>query len=174
MKRLLVVVDFQNDFVDGSLGFKEATMLEKRIATKIREFEDNNDEVVFTMDTHDKDYLKTVEGLNLPVEHCIEGSQGHQLHGIVKGMASKHEMFYKPTFASARLFDYLRTHSFDYIELVGLVTNICVISNAVIVKCVLPNAKLVVDASCVMSYDKELHNKALDVMSSFHIEVINR
>ena len=110
MKRLLVVVDFQNDFVDGALGFSGAERLEGPIAEKIRAYYDAYDEVVFTFDTHRRDYLNTQEGRNLPVEHCIDGTPGHDLHGSVAGLLDRATaVFDKPTFGSEGLFGWLRT-----------------------------------------------------------------
>ena len=133
MKRLLIVVDYQNDFVDGSLGFPGAELLEEPIAAKIEEYRSAADVIAFTFDTHRCDYLETQEGRNLPVEHCIEGAPGHALYGrIAELIRPTDEVFEKPSFGSADLFEWLRAAQppFKSIELVGLVSNICVISNA--------------------------------------------
>lgn len=185
MKRLLIVVDFQNDFVDGTLGFPGAEKLEGPIAAKIRSYRDAGDEIAFTFDTHRKEYLKTLEGKNLPIPHCIEGSPGWQLYGQVAELVEDNDhLFSKPTFGSIELAEFLtrrqnaaidqNVQPFISIELVGLVSNICVISNAVIAKAACPDVPVIVDAACTDSFDKELHGKALDVMGGLQIEVVNR
>lgn len=185
MKRLLIVVDYQNDFVDGALGFPGAENLEQPIAEKIEAYRENTDEVVFTLDTHLNDYLDTQEGRNLPVAHCIEGTPGHQLYGSIEVLVSDdEEQFRKPTFGSEALFDWLRTaeraagevgkQPFESIELVGLVSNICVLSNAVLVKTACPEVPVIVDAACTASHDAALHEAALDVLEGLQVQVINR
>ncbi|WP_080801866.1 cysteine hydrolase family protein [Arabiibacter massiliensis] len=185
MKRLLVVVDFQNDFVDGALGFPGAEKLERPIADKIRAYYDRFDEVVFTLDTHRRDYLETQEGRNLPVEHCIDGTPGHELYGEVAQLAEHATaVFKKPTFGSSELFEWLLTAKravdelglppFESIEVVGLVSNICVISNAVVAKTACPEVPVIVDAACTASFDDALNEKTLDVMEGLQIQVINR
>ncbi len=185
MTRLLIVVDYQTDFVDGTLGFPGAEKLAAPIAEKIAAYHANQDEVVFTFDTHEENYLTTQEGRNLPVEHCLRGSTGHSLYGVVaEAKQDCDQAFYKPTFASEELFDWLRERQqiarcaggqpFESIELVGLVSNICVISNAVLVKTACPEVPIVVDAACTASYDEIGHKAALAVMESLQIKVINR
>lgn len=175
MPKLLIVVDYQNDFVTGSLGFKKATEIENNIVEKIKKYKENNDEVVFTFDTHDEDYLKTQEGKNLPIKHCINHTDGYKLYGKVSSFCSDNtKQFKKPSFGSNELGEYLKTSDYESIELVGVVTNICVISNAIIAKTALPESLVMVDASCVASNDDSLHEKALDVMESLQIKIFNR
>ncbi len=174
MKKLLVVVDFQNDFVDGALGFENAKLLESRIVDKIKEYEKNNDEIIFTLDTHYDNYLETIEGQNLPIKHCIKGSCGHELYGEVKELAKNHLIFEKETFGSDKLYEHLKANKYSQIELVGLVSNICVISNAVLAKVAQKETSIVVDASCTDSNDPSLNDMALKVMESFHVKVINK
>ncbi|HHU55911.1 MAG TPA: cysteine hydrolase [Acholeplasmataceae bacterium] len=166
--RLLIIVDFQNDFVDGALGFPEAKFLENKIYEKAKGY----DNIVFTLDTHDENYLNTQEGKNLPIKHCIRDSEGWQLYGKIKELSGK--KFIKNTFGSDELFEYLKNSNYQEIEIVGLVSNICVIANAVLAKTALPEAQIIVDASCTDSYDKALHEKALDVMEGMQIKIINR
>lgn len=185
MKRLLIVVDYQNDFVNGALGFPGAEELETPILEKIAAYRDNFDEIVFTLDTHGPDYLHTLEGQNLPVEHCIEGTHGHHVYGEVEPcIEGATEVFCKPSFGSAELFEWLHTaekaagemgkQPFESIELVGLVSNICVVSNAVLAKAACPNVPVIVDARCTASHDAKLHEEVLDVMEGLQIQVINR
>jgi len=176
MKKLLIVVDYQNDFVTGSLGFEKAVSLEEPIAAKIKEYRNLGAEgqVIFTMDTHDKHYMDSKEGQHLPVVHCIDGEDGWQLYGKIASMKDENDLvFSKPTFGSYELCEYLRKHSDDYesIEFVGVVTNICVISNIVLAKAAIPDITLKVDVNCVASNDDALQEAALAVMESIHVEV---
>lgn len=173
MKKALIVIDFQNDFVSGSLGFENADVLDARISERIEKAIEDNEDLFFTFDTHESNYLETYEGKNLPVEHCISGSKGHLLFGQVASFQEKaKKVFYKPTFPSLELANYLSLHPYDEVELCGLVSNICVISNAVMVKSALPNARIVVNHLLTDSYDSDLNTKSLEVMKGMQIEVI--
>ena len=172
MKKLLVVVDYQNDFVTGALGFARAIDLETKICDRIIEFENNGDDVVFTLDTHYDDYMQTEEGQNLPIAHCIKGTSGHELYGNVKELAVMHPQFEKLTFPSSELLTYLQKHSYDVVELCGVVTNICVISNAIIAKAALPNAHIVVNQALSASNDESMETLSIQVMKNLHIEII--
>ena len=175
MKKALIIIDYQNDFVTGSLGFPGAAALEEPICRKAEEYQKNGDDIIFTFDTHETNYLNTEEGKNLPIEHCMRGSGGWELYGkLSEYRTSSAPFFEKPTFPSLELGNYLRKQGYDLIEIVGIVSNICVLSNAVIAKAALPDAHIVVDASCTAGFDPVLHEKALDVMAGLHIEVINR
>ena len=175
MKRCLIVVDYQNDFVTGTLGFPEAVALEDGIVQKIQAYREAGDEVMFTFDTHTQEYLLSREGRRLPVPHCIGGTEGHKLYGAVGDQVSEDDWcFIKYTFGSDALYDFLRQNKFLSIELVGVVTNICVISNAVLARTAQPETDVYVDASCCASNDPALGEKALDVMESLHIDVLNR
>ncbi|HZW48708.1 MAG TPA: cysteine hydrolase family protein [Bacillota bacterium] len=175
MKKLLIVVDYQNDFVKGSLGFPEAVLLEAKIVDKIQQYRANGDDVIFTFDTHDTNYAQTQEGHFLPVAHCLCDTDGWKLYGAVAGYRKAEDLsFAKTNFGSEALFDYLRKVPFLSIELVGVVSNICVLSNAVLAKTAAPETLVIVDASCVASNDKQLNAAALDVLQSLQIQVINR
>ena len=185
MKRLLIVVDYQNDFVDGALGFEGAELLDERIANKIDEYRESGDYVSFTYDTHHKDYLETFEGANLPIPHCIEGSEGHELYGrVATKLRDSDDVFMKPTFGSTALFERLMKRQsvaagigaqpFEAIELVGLVSNMCVLSNAIIARTACRNVPIIVDASCTAAPDPAMNEKALDIMEGLQIKVINR
>jgi len=175
MKRCLIVVDYQNDFVSGSLGFPQAAALEQHIAQKIKQYRDSGDEVVFTLDTHYNDYLDTQEGRRLPVAHCLKYTDGHELYGHVKTLSLDSDMrFCKLTFGSDALYSFLKAEPFQSIELIGLVSNICVIANAVLAKTAQPETPILVDAKCTASHDEHLHRAALDVMEGLQIQVINR
>ncbi|MDR2109232.1 MAG: cysteine hydrolase [Coriobacteriales bacterium] len=173
MQKCLIVVDFQNDFVSGSLGFSGAESLDPLIMEKIERYRANGDVVVFTFDTHGPDYLNTQEGRNLPVAHCVEGTAGHDLYGGVAQLAQDGDRrFYKDSFGSDELYQYLRATPFEQIELVGLVSNICVIANAVLAKTAQPQTPIVVCAACTASHDAHLHQAALDVMGGLQIQVV--
>lgn len=185
MSRLLVVVDYQNDFVDGTLGFLGAEKLADPIAKKIASYRDKGDEIVFTFDTHDEGYLDTQEGHNLPILHCVQGQEGHALYGVVAdAYLETDKTFYKPAFGSEELFDWMRKKRieadkcsespWESIEFVGLVSNICVVSNAVLAKTACPEVPVVVDASCTASFNEKLNAAVLDVMEGLQIAVVNR
>jgi nicotinamidase-related amidase len=178
VKNILIVVDYQNDFVNGALGFAGAEKLDKGIAYTINEYIDNDDIVIATFDTHDAFYLDSQEGKKLPVKHCIMGEDGWQLFGDTGRLCYNNKSvknIYKPTFGSAELCDMLRKLSKETkigsVTLVGLVTNMCVISNAIIAKAALPESEIIVKKYLVDSFDKELHQKALDVMASMQITI---
>lgn len=171
-KSCLIVVDYQVDFVSGSLGFKGAEAFDDEIVEKIREYRENGGDVIFTLDTHTKDYLKTYEGKHLPVKHCIAGRKGHRLFGMVAAEVMGDDIVIeKNSFGSSRLLGVLAKKNYDIVELCGLVSNICVISNAIIAKTALPEAEIIVDSSLTASSDSDLHNKALDVMKGLQIVV---
>ena len=170
MMKVLVVVDMQNDFIDGSLGSKEAVQIVPNVINKIKEYEDNNDLIIYTKDTHFENYLDTLEGKNLPVEHCIKGTKGHDIpDSILRG----HDViFEKLTFGSIELIEYLKGIEFDEIELIGLCTDICVISNALLVKAHFYNKIVKVDSSCTAGVSVKSHNEALNTMKMCQIQVI--
>lgn len=175
MKNALIVVDYQNDFVSGSLGFPKAETLDKAIAEKIQAYRAGGDDVIFTLDTHADSYLETREGRGLPVAHCVRGTNGWELYGdTAKQVRETDRKFEKGSFGSLALADYLKQKNYDKVEFVGLVSNICVISNAVLAKAALPESLIEVDAACTASNDDAMNEKALDVMESLQIKVINR
>ena len=173
MQRLLIVVDYQNDFIDGALGFKGADLIAPKIAELINEFRANNEEVVFTYDTHDTNYMKTTEGQYLPVPHCLKGSEGWQLHDSIKDLVKDAKVFEKPGFGSKELGDYIASKNFEEIYLCGLVSDICVFSNAIIAKAsASPYAKIKVVRNATSSFDLDMQEKAFDVLKHLHIEII--
>ena len=175
MKELLIVVDYQKDFVDGALGFPGAETLDGPIAARMAQVRAGGGDVIFTMDTHGDDYAATVEGTKLPVPHCQKDTPGWQLYGQVgAALRPGDPVFEKETFPSLDLADWLREREYDAVELCGLVSHICVLSNAVMVKAALPNAHITVSARRTASYDPDLHQKALDVLEGIHITVTDR
>ncbi|MGM9628844.1 MAG: cysteine hydrolase family protein [Faecousia sp.] len=177
MNRYLFVIDYQNDFVDGALGFPGAEKLDAKIAAKVRAY--GKGHVLFTRDTHFENYLDTREGRNLPVIHCVKDSQGWQVYGQTAQALAEVEapaidklsfgMDVTDPATSAVL-----PEQADEIELVGLVSNICVVSNAVVLQSRYPEATILVDAACTDSFDKTLHEKVLDVLEGFQVKVVNR
>lgn len=173
MKRLLLVIDYQHDFIDGSLGFLSAPLLAQGIKNLIISFREANEDVIFTMDTHHSHYLETQEGKQLPVMHCIENTQGHEIYHKIKDVMKPEDIiFKKPTFGSMALGNYLKNKDYDVIEIVGLVTNICVISNAIIAKSALPEAKIIIHKNLCASFSDDLHEKAIDVMKSLQMHIV--
>ena len=176
MKQLLLVVDYQKDFVDGALGFAGAETLDGPIAEKIAAYHAAGDDVAFTLDTHQENYLDTQEGRKLPVPHCLMNSEGWQLYGKTgQAMDKSRDMVVcKPAFPSLWLGGWLKGQGYDRIAIVGLVSYLCVLSNAIVAKAALPEAELVVDASCTPGPDPVLHHNVLDLMEALQITVINR
>jgi nicotinamidase-related amidase len=176
MGNYLIAVDMQSDFVDGTLGSAEARAIVPAVIEKIWEFDG---EVLFTYDTHGPDYLDTREGRKLPVAHCIEGTEGWRLYGELEDLRFKigGKAFTKATFGSRELAAYLTLENekqpIERIELVGLCTDICVISNALLLKAFFPEAEITVDAKCCAGVTPESHNCALDAMRACHIEITN-
>ena len=177
MSRYLFVIDYQKDFVDGALGFPGAEKLDEKIAEKVLAY--GKGKVLFTRDTHFENYLETREGRNLPVKHCIKGSEGWQVYGRtaealeqVEAKAIDKLVFGMDVTDPATAA--VLPESAEEIELVGLVSNICVVSNAVVLQSKYPEATILVDASCTDSFDKSLHEKVMDVLAGFQVKVINR
>ena len=174
MRDILIVVDMQNDFIDGALGTPEAVNIVDNVVNKVKNFPGK---VIYTRDTHFDNYMETQEGKNLPVPHCIEGTDGWQVCPALEELRTGCETFDKVTFGSRELGMTLAWwHEEDPIgsvELVGLCTDICVISNAMIVKAFLPEAKVTVDASCCAGVTVESHKNALEAMKVCQIQVIN-
>lgn len=173
MQNILIVVDMQNDFIDGVLGTAEAIAIVPKAVEKIRNFSGN---VFFTRDTHEENYMDTQEGRNLPVPHCIRGTQGWQISSRLIEFC-KDEPIDKVTFGSVELGTVLKKQNeenpIDSITLIGLCTDICVISNAMLIKAFLPEAKLIVDASCCAGVTPESHKNALEAMKMCQIEIEN-
>lgn len=169
MGRLLIVVDMQKDFVDGALGTAEAQGIVPNVRRKIEEYEESGDEVIFTLDTHFDNYMDTMEGKKLPVPHCIKGTPGWELIEELKDVPGKR--FEKMTFGSRELAHYVSEGSYDGIELIGLCTDICVISNTLLIKAAVPDTPIQVDSHCCAGVTAESHETALNAMKMCHIEI---
>ena len=171
--KILVVVDMQNDFIDGALGTPEAVEIVPRVIQKIREFDGL---VIATRDTHEEDYLDTQEGKKLPVRHCIRGIDGWEIHPEIQMLLTE-EPIDKPTFGSAELGQMLKARqdtgeTIEDITLIGLCTDICVISNALLLKAYLPETQVSVDASCCAGVTRESHEQALNAMKMCQVEIV--
>ena len=165
MKKTLIVVDMQNDFIDMALGTKDAVTIVPNVKAKIEAYRRNGDTVIYTRDTHSEDYLSTPEGLKLPVIHCIKGTKGWE---IADGLyLDGCKIIDKPNFGWPNWKDEV----LEEVELVGLCTDICVVSNALIIKAAFPNAKISVDASCCAGVTPESHKAALLTMQMCQIDV---
>lgn len=173
MKKLLIVIDYQKDFVNGSLGFDDARTIDDYIASLIRTYHENNDDVIFTFDTHQENYLETREGKNLPVVHCLKNSDGWQLYGkVALELQETDQCFNKKTFGSLDLGNYLRNKIYQSITFVGVVSDICVISNAIICKAALPETDIYIDTHGVASNNQEMQKKALDILENLQFHIV--
>lgn len=172
MGKLLVVVDMQNDFIDGALGTPEAQAIVPGVVEKMKEFDGT---ILATQDTHSEDYLNTQEGRKLPVAHCIRGTKGWELRPeIAKELTT--EPVEKPTFGSMDLIERIRAlqeeEAIDSVTLVGLCTDICVISNAMLIKAAFPELPVQVEADLCAGVTPQSHENALEAMKMCQIEVI--
>lgn len=166
MKKTLIVVDMQNDFIDMALGTKEARAIVPSVKQKIEEYIKNGDEIIYTRDTHGPDYLSTPEGKKLPVKHCIKGTKGWE---IADGLyVDGCKIIDKPNFGWQNWKD----ESFETVEIVGLCTDICVVSNAIMIKTLFPDADITVDSRCCAGVTPESHNAALTTMKMCQINII--
>lgn len=166
MRNTLIVIDMQNDFIDGVLGSKEAQNIVENVKNKIEQYRAKGEQIIFTRDTHTENYLETNEGKKLPVVHCIEGSSGWQIR---EGLEVEGALYInKPTFGYTEW----NTYNFKNIELIGLCTDICVISNAMILKAMFPEIEITVDAGCCAGVTPESHKNALEAMKMCQIKVI--
>ena len=174
MRKLLIVIDMQNDFIDGALGTAEALAIVENVKNKIRSYPP--EDIFATLDTHHENYLETQEGKYLPVPHCIRGTRGWEIRGDIDALLAQAARYEKPTFGSTALAADIRSLSEQEdieLELVGLCTDICVVSNALLLKAAMPEVKISVDASCCAGVTPEKHLAALETMRSCQIQVIN-
>lgn len=172
IRKILVVVDMQNDFVTGALGTAEAVAVVPAVKRKAERF---SGEILFTRDTHDKEYLQTQEGKNLPVQHCIKNTEGWRIIPELQSIAEKSKIFDKPTFGSTQLMDFICAENvktkIDEITLIGLCTDICVISNSMLLKAFLPESVIKIDAACCAGVTPQRHQTALEAMRACQIEI---
>jgi len=173
MRKILVVVDMQNDFIDGALGTPEAVAIVENVKARIREYDQAD--VFVTMDTHFPEYLQTQEGRNLPVEHCIRGTEGWQIRSDIAELLTDAHVYEKPTFGSVALakdIAEIAAKEEIEIELLGLCTDICVVSNALLLKANMPEVKITVDHTCCAGVTPESHEAALMTMQMCQIGIV--
>ena len=175
--KILIVIDMQNDFLEGALRNEEGIKIIPNVIKKINEYKNNNDLIIATKDTHYEDYLQTQEGKNLPFVHCVKDTNGWQINEQISKVLGDVLVFNKPTFGSLELASWLKEKYGNIqneleIELIGVCTDICVVSNALLIKATLPEAKLICDASCCAGVTVESHNAALKTMMSCQVKVI--
>ena len=169
-KKVLIVIDMQNDFIDGALKNNEAISIVGNVAEKVKANREAGNLVIFTRDTHAPNYLETIEGKYLPVPHCIWGTDGWQITSAIE-VLDNDKIIDKPTFGSLELAEYLATLDFDEVEIIGVCTDICVISNVMIVKAKFPEKEIYVDSSCCAGVTPESHDNALAAMKMCHIQI---
>ena len=172
MRKILIVVDMQNDFIDGALGTPEALAIVENVKDKIRGY--SSEDIFVTMDTHGPDYPETQEGRNLPVEHCIRGSEGWQIRPDIAELLKGAHVYEKPTFGSVRLAEDISKIAVSEdicIEIVGLCTDICVVSNALLLKASMPEVTISVDPACCAGVTPESHEAALATMKMCQIQM---
>ena len=172
MRKILVVIDMQNDFIDGALGTEEAVRIVGAVKEKIGTYPQND--VYVTMDTHTEEYMNTQEGKYLPVPHCIRGTQGWEIRPEIEALLGSAHRYEKPTFGSTGLaadLTVLAAKEEIELELIGLCTDICVVSNALLLKAFMPEVKITVDASCCAGVTPEKHEAALETMRSCQIQI---
>lgn len=173
MRKILVVVDMQNDFITGSLGTKEAENIVENVLNRIKEYPP--DCIYATRDTHETDYLNTMEGTFLPVEHCIHGTTGWQIQENIEKAIPQAVFIDKPTFGSKELVTVLEQENAREaieIELIGLCTDICVVTNALLLKTALPETRIKVNASCCAGVTPQSHEAALLTMKMCQVEIL--
>ena len=174
MRKILIVVDMQNDFIDAALGTAEAVAIVDAVKEKIRSYP--VEDVIATMDTHPENYLETQEGKNLPVTHCVKGTEGWKIRPDIAELLEGAKIYEKPTFGSTALAGDLKALSEKEeieLEIIGLCTDICVVSNALLLKAFMPEVKITVDATCCAGVTPESHRAALTTMKFCQVNVIN-
>ena len=169
--KVLAIIDMQKDFIDGALGTKEAIAIVPKVAARLAQARADGETVVFTRDTHHADYLLTQEGRNLPVPHCLEGTDGWQIDAALA--VEDAPVFDKPGFGSPALIEYLRSlPALEGVEFIGLCTDICVITNAMMTKVALPEVPLSVRADCCAGVTPQSHETALQAMWMCQISIV--
>lgn len=172
MKKLLVVIDMQNDFITGQLGSEEARAIVPNLVKKVEDAISEGVEVIFTQDTHGDNYLNTQEGKNLPLKHCIKGTEGWKIIPELEPFTQGRTVVEKPSFGSLELAHLVARGGYEEIQLVGVCTDICVITNAMVLKTAVPEVPISVDESCCAGVSEASHEDALDAMRMCQIAVV--
>ena len=175
-KKFLIIVDMQKDFIDGALGTAEAQAMVNDAAERMKACREAGYQLIATQDTHGPEYMETAEGKKLPVPHCIRGTEGWELNPLIREALGDGTLVEKPTFGSLKLPEILRERTAEgeqmTIELIGLCTDICVVSNALLLKANFPEARIAVNAKCCAGVTPEKHRAALETMQSCQIDVL--
>lgn len=172
MRKILIIIDYQTEFVTGKFGFLQAQMIEKNIADKISEYRRDNSMVAFTLDTHKDKNLYKFSGETYSAKQCVGKHHQWQLFGLIDGLCREGDIcFIKSTFGSRELLDYLHDESFEIIELAGVSADVCVLANAVIAKTACPCAEIIVDKHCIASSDERLFESAITIMKRMKITI---
>ena len=175
MNKLLVVIDMQNDFIDGVLGSAGAQAIVPKVVERIKEAVENEEMIVFTQDTHfSSNYKDSEEGKNLPIPHCLSDGSGWRIHNDIKKYAEVYPSYLKHTFGYNWADSWLCLDKYNQIEIIGLDTDFCVLANAMTLKAAFPEAHIVINAACCAGSTPEWHEKALDMLEHCHCEIINR
>ncbi|MCR2038628.1 cysteine hydrolase family protein [Campylobacter helveticus] len=170
MKKVFVLVDYQNDFIDGSLGFEKAPSIKSEILKLLSEFEGD---LLITYDTHLEDYLQTREGQNLPIKHCIKGTKGWDMPSEFAPFLSKaKKIFHKNTFGSIEFANFIEKSDYEEIHFCGLVSHICVFFNVILAFCAKPNAALILHKNATTSFDEALENHAFELLKSYGVKLV--
>ncbi|WP_348518676.1 cysteine hydrolase family protein [Campylobacter sp. CCS1377] len=173
MKKAFVVIDYQNDFIDGSLGFEKALEIKENIINELSKLDFNTTHLLFTYDTHDENYLKSKEGINLPIKHCIKESFGWQMPEVFEPFLQKaHKIFYKNTFGSLEFANFIAKSEYEEIHFAGLVSHICVFCNIILAFSAKPNARLVLHQNLSASFDENLEKSAFDLLKAYGVELV--
>lgn len=176
MQKILIVVDMQNDFVTDALGTKEAVEIVPAVVARVEKAKAEGETIIFTRDTHQENYMQTQEGANLPVPHCIEGTKGWQIINALQTLTEGHTIIDKPTFGSSALGEMLvqlqKQNEIEQITLIGLCTDICVISNAMLAKAFLPEVPIVIEEGCCAGVTPDSHKNALEAMKMCQMKVV--
>ncbi|EGM0490098.1 cysteine hydrolase family protein [Campylobacter coli] len=173
MKKAFVLVDYQNDFIDGSLGFEKALKIKENILDTLNQIDFNTMHLLLTYDTHDEDYLKSKEGLNLPIEHCIKDSSGWQIpKDFTPFLQKAHKVFHKNTFGSLEFANFIAKSEYEEIHFAGLVSHICVFCNIILAFSAKPNSRLILHQNLSASFDENLEKSAFDLLRAYGIEIL--
>lgn len=173
MKKALVVIDMQNDFITGVLGNEECMKIVPNVVKRVQKAVEDKVDIIFSQDTHQEDYLFTQEGRKLPIRHCIQDTKGWEIIPELEEIAKKNgTVFLKDTFGSRSMAEYMKDHNYEEIEMIGVCTDICVISNAMTIKSFAPESEISVKESCCAGVTPQSHRTAIEAMKACQINII--
>lgn len=173
MKKALLVIDMQNDFITGVLGNNECRAVVQQVVKRVQEAIEEGTDIIFSQDTHQEGYLSTQEGRKLPVPHCIKDTDGWEIiPELAETAVRKGIVFTKETFGSTTIAEYVKAHNYDEVELIGVCTDICVISNAMIIKAFNPELEIFIRESCCAGVTPQSHQTAIEAMKACQINIL--